>query len=392
VDTEFENCRNAWRWSVAHQAADALTKSAPTLLSFCDHRGRFEECLSLLRDALDAQAAEATPNLAALMSAAAHLEYRLDRYADARATAERALAASRTTRDRDTKLQCLKVLGGCCLRLGEHADAKRFFEQALEQAPASINPHNAAAMLDNLALVEKAMGHYGEALRLSIQSLVQHRRLGDVADEALCLNNLAALYLDQHDYESAGAHLREGLAICDRHGLVSTRGLILANLAEVAEQTNDHDSAETYAKRALEVAEAGGNRALVGWLKLLFVRLALRHGDFSAARSALAAALGIAISVGRPTLQLAGVACLAEVLEAQGEPDCARQILAFAADHPSTIAAQRADLQARLAQWGPATNTEPSWPGLELDELVHRIVVESSIAHAPLIATLRGTR
>jgi tetratricopeptide (TPR) repeat protein len=249
-------------------------------------------------------------------------------------------------------------------------------------------------MLDNIALVEKMMGRYDEALRLSLQSLTQHRRLGDAADEALCLNNLGALYLDRQEYESAGAHLREGLAICERHGLVSTRGLILANLAEIAMKTGDVAAADTYARRALEVAEAAGNRAVASWLKLLFVRLALRRGDFPSARSDLAAALDIAISVGRPSLQIAGVTCFVEILEAQGEAECARRILSFAADHPSTSAPERAVIRARLADWpmDAGADAKPVWPGLELDELVHRIVVESNLAHAPLIAALRGAR
>jgi tetratricopeptide (TPR) repeat protein len=221
---------------------------------------------------------------------------------------------------------------------------------------------------------------------------VEHQRLGDIAGEALCLNNLGALYLDKQEYASAGAHLREGLALCDRHGLVSTRALILANLAECAMMTDDPDSAESYARRALEVAEAAGNRAVACWLKLLFVRLALRRGNLPAARSDLAGSLEIAISVGRLSLQLAGVSCFAEVLEAQGESDCAQRILSFAADHHSTSAAQRAEIRERLAQWRPAASAASAWPGLELDELVHRIVVESNIAHAALIATLRGAR
>ena len=390
VDTEFENCRMAWRWSHRHEATDAVTKSAATVLHFCDHRGRFEEGLSLLRDTLESQPARADANLSALlMAAAAHLEYRLDRYANAEATAERALAASRPG-DHETHLQCLKVLGSCCLRLGRHADAQRYFKQALQQATASVDPHNAAAVLDNLALVEKAMGHYAEALRLSIRSLVQHQRLGDFAGEALCLNNLAVQYLDKQEYESAGAHLRHGLAICERHGLVSTRGLILANLAEFAMKTGDNHSAETYAKRALEVAEATGNRAIACFLKLQFVHLALQRGDLTAARSDLGSSLGIAIAIGRPYLLLAGVSSFAEILAAQGEMECARLALAFAADHPSMTAQGRDEMRARLAQWQSAASAESPWPALELDELVHRIVVESNIAHAPLIAALRG--
>jgi predicted ATPase/DNA-binding SARP family transcriptional activator/Tfp pilus assembly protein PilF len=311
IDAEFENCRAAWRWSVANEQTEALTRSTLTLLHFCDHRGRFEECLSLLRDAIESRPAGADSRFEPLLSSAvAHLEYRLDRYGDAEATAARALAASHTTRDHDTRLQCFRVLGACCLRLGQHADARRYYTQALQQSPANIDPRNAAAMLDNLALVEKAMGHYEEALRMSMQSLVQHRCVADAAGEALCLNNLGALQVDRGEHASAAVHLKEGLALCDRHGLVSTRGLILANLTELALKTGDADAAQTHARRALEVAALTGNRAIESWLKLQFVRIALRHGDLSAARTDLRASLEIAMTIGRPSLQLAGVARL----------------------------------------------------------------------------------
>lgn len=80
-----------------------------------------------------------------------------------------------------TVLQCLKVLGGCSLRMGRLEDARRYFGQALRQAPPARDPHNAAAMLDNLALVEKGMGRYAESLRRPQESLVQHRLLEDRA-------------------------------------------------------------------------------------------------------------------------------------------------------------------------------------------------------------------
>ena len=388
VDAEFENCKLAWRWAHTHGAADVLAKSVRTLLDFCDYRGRLNEGLSLLREAFESRTSQADSTLPArLLAAMAHLEYRLDRYADAEATATRALAANP---DHDAKLQCFTVLGGCSLRMGRPADAKRYYERALKQAPAGIDPHNAAATLDNLALVEKAMGRYDEALRLSLQSLAQHQRLRDVAGEALCLNNLGVLYLFKEEPESAGAHLREGLSICDRHGLVSTRGLILANLAEVALLQGDLDAVGSYAGRALEVAEVAGNRALVCVLKLHFVRLALRRGDLDSARANLEASLAIASAIERPSLRLTGVFCFAEVLAAQGEPECAYLVLAYVAGHPAMNAAERDEARARLAQWSRPAGAAPAWPGMELDELVHRIIVETGIAHAPLIATLRA--
>ena len=392
VDIELENCRAAWAWSVAHEETEALAKSALTLLFFCDHRGRFEEGLSVFRNALESPSAQSDPRLAPmLLCAAASLEYRLDRYGDAEATAVRALTTTRPV-DNDTKFRCFNVLGSCCLRLERHADANRFFKKALQQAQVNSDPHNAAAMLDNLALVESALGHRDEAQRLSIQSLVEHRRLGDFAGEALCLNNLAVQYLDKQEYESAGAHLRQGLAICERHGLVSTHGLILLNLVDLCIKTGDFRSAETHAKRAIEVAEATGNRLVLCTLKVHLVLLDLQRGDFTAARADLGSSLGIAIALGQPNLLLEGVSYFAEILAAQGEMECARLVLSFAAEHPSMSVHGRNDKRARLAQWPCAACATPVWPGLELDELVNRIVVEGNIAHAPLIAALRGAQ
>jgi len=390
VEIEFENCRAAWTWSAAHDDTDALAKSTSTLLQFCDHRGRFEEGLSLMLDALESPFVRNDPRaVPLLLGAVASLEYRLDRYRDAEATAARALAAAGAV-DRDTKFSCFNVLGSCCLRLDRYAEAKRHFSKALQVAQANSNAHNAAAMLDNLALVESALGNAEEAQRLSIQSLVEHQRLRDFAGEALCLNNLGDQYMNKKEYDLAGTHFRQGLAICERHGLVSTRGLILYNMVELAQRTGDYESAETNARRAIEVAQSSANRLVLCLLKLQLVQLDIRRGDLASARLDLGSSLGIAIGLGRPYLLLEGVSCFAEILAAQGEVDSARTLLDFAAEHPSMPLQGRNEKRARLTQWPHVPSGAPVSREFDLDELVSRIVVESEIAHGPLIAMLRN--
>jgi len=144
------------------------------------------------------------------------------------------------------------------------------------------------------------------------------------------------------------------------------------------------------AGRALEVATGTGNRAVAAWVTLQTARLAVRRGELDAARSALADGLGLATTLGLLSLKFDAFVCFAEILEAQGETGCARRILAFGADHPAASALTRDDLRQRLAQRPGADDPPSAWPGIELDELIHRIVVESHIAHAPLIATLHG--
>ena len=390
IDTEFENCRRAWNWAIAHKQADVLTRSSVPLMNYCDHRGRFEEGLLLLRAAIESPIGHADAKLhALLLSKASHLEYRLDRYVDAEATASRALAAARNTRDRPTKQQSFNVLATCALRHGRLDDARRYFKQALAVASAETQPNWAAGTLDHLALVEKSLGNYDEALRLSLQSLVQYQQLKDSAGEALCLNNLGALHLARNESEAARVYLRQGLALCERDGIVSTSGFILANLAEVAMKTGDLASAETYAERAAEVANAIGNRAVLAWVTIKRASLAAQRGNIDLARHALADGLSIGIELGVPSLQFEAIECFAQILEAQDEAGCARRVLAYAVDHPKANVMIRDSIRRRLEKLPATDSAEPDWPGLELDDLLNRIVVESNAAHAPLIATLR---
>ncbi len=390
VDEEFENARLAWAWSVAHGGAPMVRALASVLLHHCQHRGRLDVGLLLLRQGSDAQAARDDERLAAfLLAATAQLEYRLDRYAEAEAFAARALAMARRLRDVDAKLQAMHVLGACCLRVGRHDDARRLFTEALELAPEDVAPRNAAAMLDHLALIEKSARRFPEAVDLALRSLALHRRTGNVGGEALCLNNLGSLYGDRADHATAREYLREGLAVCERHGLVATRGHILANLAGLAAKAGDIAGAARFTAAASEIAQSAGNRLLAGWLTFQRSQLAVKQGDLAEARAQLSAGMALAIEVGAPSLHMNGLDAFIDVLVAAGETASARRVAAFAMEHPDARALEREHFGARLAALpgGPPV----AWPGLTLGELAHRLVIERDVAHAPLLAALRSS-
>ena len=270
------------------------------------------------------------------------------------------------------------------MRAERLADAREHFNQVRSLATAENRLHDVAAALDHLALVEKRLGRFDEALALSLESLTQHRRIGDNAGVALCLTNLASLYRARHDDEAAGAHLREALVICERDGLQGTRGYALANLAEVTMKAGDLDASTGHATRAVELAETMGNRMLMGWMRIHLARLAVRHHDLDTAHATLRAGTEIAVALGIPALKTAAVMCFAELLHAREEGAAARAVLAFAIEHPMTNGPDRDELGAQLEQWGEQPRAP--WPALGLDELMHRIVVEADLAHAPLRA------
>ena len=352
VDAEFENCRAACRWAIANGVVDAMTQSVPSLQFFFEHRSRFEEGVSLLTQAAQAPAFESNPQaLGTLLAAIAQLQFRLERYPAAIATAERGRDAAQSARDHAVHGQCLQVLGLCSMRLVRHADAKRYFKLGLQQATKVSDVRKIESMLHNGALVEKLLGNRDEALRLFLETLGRAQGLGDVAGEALILANIGLLYAESGELESAIAQLKAGLMICERHGIVGTRSLILANLTTLALKAGDRTSAQQYGEQALDLAQATGNQYVVSYIQLRFLRLALLRGDLQTARANLTSSLQIAIGIGRPSLLLESVACFAELLAARGEMDCARMTLTFVANHPLLNIPERDDAKRRLAQW-----------------------------------------
>jgi predicted ATPase len=390
LDAECDNAARAWLHGFVQRDASALRRVARTLLNYCDHRGRFEEGLQMLRHSIDSPLAQEDDALRALLVAmAAHLDYRLDRYAPAEAAANQALALALRTGDAAARLQALTVLASCALRLSRLDDAKRHYQATLDLAESDDEPYRRAAALDNLALVEKRLGHYGEALALSTQSLLLHRRVGDGAGVALCLNNLGSLLIVMQDYEAARRHLDEGLALCDRDGLVNTRVLLRTNFAELAMHCSQLDASEAHAARALEAAQALGHRMMIAHLGLHRARLALRRADFEGARTKLAEATEQVLALGVPSLQLRAVLVFAELAEAQGEASVARRVLAFGADHPSATAMEADELRTAWLRRAASVPADPPWPGLALDDLLRRLVFEAPSGHAALIEILR---
>ncbi len=390
IDTELENCRLAFEWAVGHGQTEAVRGSVSTLHNYFDHRGRFEAGLMLLRQAIDAPALRPDPALQAqLLAGAAQFEYRLDRYADAEGLARRALAAAGRGARFET-IRALNVLGACALRAERLTEARDHFRQVLSLATAQNREHHVAGALDHLALTEKGLGHFDAALELSLESLAQHRRIADNAGVALCLSNLASLYRARGDDETASAHLREALIVSERDGLQGTRGYVLANLAEITMKAGDLDASTAHARSAVELAETTGNRAMTSWMKIHLARLAVRQGDLGSAHVTLAGGAEVANSLGIPPLRTAAIVCLAELLHARGESFGARALLAFVIDDPLTNEPDRNEVKAQLVQWGEQPRTP--WPGLRLDELMHRIVVEADLAHAPLRTLLRDVR
>jgi predicted ATPase/DNA-binding SARP family transcriptional activator len=390
VDAEFDNVRAAWRHAVEHGPAVLLTRAAYTLMSYCDHRARRIECLTLLREAMQSATAGADRGLAAVLAgSAAHLEVRLDRYAEAEALALRALSTAEQVGDLTTQQQSTTVLGAATARLGRLDDARRWLERTLKLAERTADGTHRAATYDNLALIERLRGRLDDSLTLYRQGLRLHRELADAGGEAQCLNNLGVVHILRNEFEPAREVLQASRRLCEQHGLTSIRSMVEINLANVAMEAGDDEASHTHARQALEITQTNGQRALTIDARLALCAVALHRGELAGAREELRAALETALPMQRPALLVQLVPLFAEVLAAQGERAVAARVMGHALQQqPGLVGRERAQALACLQRWGAPA--EPAdWHGPALDVLAQRVVVETPLAYAPLIAELR---
>ena len=386
IEAEFENCRAAWEWSIGHGDSAGLARSVVALRNYADHRGRSREGLAILMPALEMGTSSRIVQ-AQLRANAAQMQYRLDRYAEALATAEEALAALRGTRETMLRVACLRVIGTSHLRLSRRGEALRVLREALRIAPASERRVRAVIM-DTVALIEKRMGRYDESMRMSLQALEQFRAAGYVAAEALCLSNLGALQIDRGDPASALPYLTAGLELAERHGLAQTRVYVLGNLAEATLAMGDYAACRRWGTAAVEVAQAAANRSVESAVRVFLARCAIREADLDTARMELGKAAALANAIGRPGMQLETLICFGELLDAQGQAPEAAIVLHVAASDPATSEHDLARIHALQVRLRLDTATGPQ--AFTFAELAQRIESESAVGYAPLLAALRA--
>lgn len=391
LDAEWENCRAAWPLALRIGEHDPLRAALVTLRGYGDHRSRWTELLELVPDPALAGADAPLPLHGPLLALRAYLLYRLDRFEDAMAVAQQVLSGAHGD-DGLAQRQSHSLLGSCCLRLNRLDEARTHYRHALKLARGA-DPRMAAQMLDNLSLVEKRQGRHDAALRMTTHALAQFRLLGDTASAALCLNNLGALQTDMGRYDEARANLEEAHATAERHGLAHTRLLASIGLTQAAAGQGRHADAIAYGRRALQVAEAAGQRSPVCRVHLVLAEVAAHAGQLDEARRELQAGVREALGLGMPPLAWYALTVFGQIAARAGEHEAAGRLFRWLLLQPQMSWAEQDQVRRRMQELGLAVTAEmaaASSPAWSIDELMQRVDVETPMAHALLLAELRG--
>ncbi|MBK6863724.1 MAG: tetratricopeptide repeat protein [Ideonella sp.] len=211
VETEYANCRAAWRHAIEAGLAEIVAPavgawraySRPARTPRRGHRVPAAGARSARR-----RADSCRPPPRAFRAALSRLHYRRGDYHLGLALSLAGAEGAERCGDRRVLASCLANAGSCQSAIGEWGTARACFERALAIARADGVTSEIAAALNNLGIVAKKEGRYDDALACYAQALATERELGNHAAIVRCLNNLAGVHMERDQWAGAAVYGR----------------------------------------------------------------------------------------------------------------------------------------------------------------------------------------
>ena len=348
VESELENIRAAWQWSVEQGFLNCIYKATDGLGRFYETRSYFQEgvdtfrkawealaphfqepdaqqadiqriaCQLLSRQALfrllmgESQAArvllldalersqgfDLPEETAFSLSRLAEIARTQDDYAMARRLGQEALAIYQSLQDPEGVAHVLNSLGVVAHNQGNYQDAWKHYQESYRTRKRMDNPFGTAQTLGNLGRIAQAMGRYSEAHAYFEESLEIRREIGDQEGEAYILASIGATLLEQGEYQRARELCTQGLAIFRAIGYRRGTALALGNLGDIARILEEYAQAARCFRQALELYREMGSQLGVGISMISLGRVALAEGNLAAAQEFSQEALRICQEVG----------------------------------------------------------------------------------------------
>lgn len=280
MEQEYDNIREALRWSLQDGDAEIALRLAGMLCVFWNARGYVNEGRQWLSLALSRDSS-AVPVL--------------------------------------VQMQALDVAGVLAFMQDDYAEAKGYFQAILAlRAHAEETLYPAQAMI-NLGLIAYWEGAYGEAIQLLEEGWQLSQTRGDLRASAKAQLYLAMALLNQDDFVRSEQLLSRSRELYQRLNYQNGLGTVLNFQGRAALYRGDTDQAAVLLQESLRIFQPTGYKPGIARSYTYLARIALKQEQLGHAKSLLQEALSIFHEVGdkegtATALEgLAGVYCAEEL-------------------------------------------------------------------------------
>ena len=279
LETEFDNLRAAFDWSLVTGEAEIALRLAGAMQRVFYVRGRLNEGRRWLEEALAHGGEQPLEHRAKALTAAANVACFQGDLLRARAFAEDHVALARGSGDARDLADALTTLGNVASTEGDYEAATAAYEQALALARQASDDWLTGQVL--LALGSEALlqDDYGRAEELCTEARELLCEVGDETGAAVALQNLGLAALLRGDESESRALLEECLADARALGHLRVLATCLEATASIAAREDS--------RRAVEMMAAADHARRESGARVTAVEQGLRDGTLALVRGRL---------------------------------------------------------------------------------------------------------
>jgi predicted ATPase len=256
-----------------------------------------------------------------------------------------------TPQERD-RIDVMGQAGRIAATLGQREKAQTLTARAVEAARALGEPIPLARSLQSDGVSAWFRIDHGHAAQSFEDALAIFTSQGDRAGRAVCLANLGAIHSVAGDHSKALEYHRSSLALCREMGdsLAEAKGLL--NLGRTELMLGRPDAARGWLEEALVVHVRNRDTAGTAMTHHHLGDLELAQGRLDVARAHLLESMRLRVKVGDLPGVTSVLTSIARVIEAQGDPGRAAEIvIGVLRSYSSNEIAHLPEQRSRLEDW-----------------------------------------
>jgi len=244
LDYDYDNLREALRWSIDHNQTDHSLRLVCALWSFWEIQGYLAEGQSWLKRVLvETGCVRNSFRAKALMGAGVLAAWDYD-FPTARSLLIESEALSQELHDEEVAASASYYLASITEEHGDHQEANRLLEKSLALFRKLGNKRGIALALNGLGIVARDQGDYDNAGSFHEQSLQLFREVGDKRYIAHSLANLGTIYEGRGEYDAAGKLYIESLTLLRELGYKWAIADLILDLATLSRRRGNFKDAE----------------------------------------------------------------------------------------------------------------------------------------------------